>query len=298
MDKMTERPTESPLPKIRRRMVSNSPDGTETNPVVLHDSVLDVALNKFSNIRAVNLVKFFSVAVTMGSLMYEFYPPARGSYFSDKHNFLNQYFVKLAWGWTMAIHTSFIVFSSLQSPVDAGQVVRGLVRVLLVGTAVWYFWVEIVFHRVMQATGACVGNASLTEVRACIRDGHHWDGFDISGHCFLLIYSALLIHEELQIISNIKSKTPAYHSNSQSAQTMITIPVANVTIGYRSLVNFLQQLFTVLMTLFELLWILMVMMTSIYFHVWSHKLLGTLIAFASWHCTYNLWYQTTLSPGS
>ena len=31
---------------------------------------------------------------------------------------------------------------------------------------------------------------------ACIAGGHLWRGFDLSGHCFLLIFCNLVMHEE------------------------------------------------------------------------------------------------------
>ncbi|XP_038078466.1 fat storage-inducing transmembrane protein 2-like [Patiria miniata] len=301
MERHTMFKEDSAVTETRRRMPSNSPENSEMNTSVPSESVLDKAFDTFCKVNTVNLVQFLSFAVTIGSLVYEFRPPPPaegGSYFSDKRNFFNQYFVKLAWGWTMAIYTPFVVLSGLQSPAKIGQIFRGLVRVLAVGTAAWYWWVEIVFHRVMQVTGACVGNESLTAVRACIKAGHYWDGYDISGHCFLLIYSALLIHEELRIVrKRVITMNKRGRISNELLQNNATIPAANVTVSYDSLVSFLQKLFTVLLIMLELLWILMVMMTSIYFHVWSHKLLGTLIAIVSWHCTYNLWYKAMVFPG-
>lgn len=43
--------------------------------------------------------------------------------------------------------------------------------------------------------------------RGCIKAGHFWSGFDISGHVFILIYSSLVLIEEARPIigwDNIK----------------------------------------------------------------------------------------------
>jgi hypothetical protein len=32
--------------------------------------------------------------------------------------------------------------------------------------------------------------------RGCLKAGHFWNGFDISGHVFILIYSSLVLIEE------------------------------------------------------------------------------------------------------
>ncbi len=287
---------------IRQRMPSNSSQqkGVDT-PIAkteegsIFDELFEFCYTFFYSIHlavtTLHIVKFFCISVTIGSFMYEFFP-IRGSYFSNKHNFLNQYFVKLAWGWTMALHTPLIITAGLlQTPVNFLQTAMGLSRVLLVGTTVWYGWVEIFFHWVMQMTGSCIGDNNLTDVRSCFKAGHHWDGFDISGHCFLLIYSALLIHEELQIVhqnstQEIKPSDAEEQNSKENKQ------------DNNSKLKLLHKIFTLLLILLELMWMLMVAMTAVYFHAWSHKLIGAGIAILSWHVTYNIWYKSSLSPGS
>ncbi|XP_071784761.1 acyl-coenzyme A diphosphatase FITM2-like [Asterias amurensis] len=287
-------------PHIRQKMSSNSSQqtvGVDT-PVAdtegtICDELFELLYNitlAITHVTTLHIVQFFCVSVTIGSFMYEFFP-IRESYFSNKHNFLNQYFVKLAWGWTMALHTPLIITTGLlQTPVNFLQTAMGLSRVLLVGTTVWFGWVEIVFQWVMQLTGSCIGDKNLTDVRSCFKAGHHWDGFDISGHCFLLIYSALLIHEELRIV----------HQNSTQIKPSLDAVAEKQTSkeNKKDKLIFLQKFFTILLILLECLWMLMVSITAVYFHALSHKLIGAGIAILSWHVTYNIWYKMSLSPGS
>lgn len=50
-----------------------------------------------------------------------------------------------------------------------------------------------------RMTGHCHGS-EISSRSSCREDGGKWvPGFDISGHCFILIYSSLMICEEVSL---------------------------------------------------------------------------------------------------
>ena len=141
-------------------------------------------------------VPFYLFVVVVCSFIHGFQPLPQ-SYLSNKRNVLNVYFVKFGWGWTLLVLIPFISFtSSLYTSLNPLAILKHLRR-MAVATCGWYIWVNL-FVYIEELTGFCKGEEKLTSKRSCYQEGFYWDGFDISGHCFLLTYSALVISEELQ----------------------------------------------------------------------------------------------------
>ncbi|XP_014909375.1 acyl-coenzyme A diphosphatase FITM2 [Poecilia latipinna] len=195
------------------------------------------------------------------------------SYFSSSKNFVNLYFVKVSWGWTLLLLTPFLLFSS-----SANQSLSALLKRLLalaVATAVWYVCTGT-FLYIEDVTGSCFESQTahiankLTSKAACRGAGFHWQGHDISGHSFILCYSSLLIMEETSAMTVLK--TTGLH---------------------RTLLNLLY----VALNLIVATWVWMFACTSVYFHDPKDKLLGTACGLLGWYLTYRYWYQKPFSPG-
>uniref|UniRef100_W5M1Q2 Fat storage inducing transmembrane protein 2 n=1 Tax=Lepisosteus oculatus TaxID=7918 RepID=W5M1Q2_LEPOC len=200
-------------------------------------------------------------------------------FFSDRRNFLNVYFVKFAWGWTLFPLLPFIAISNYCCTRDVSFALRRL-GALAVGTAVWYTCTRA-FLYIEDLTGACYEPRPGGALRsahasrpACRGAGHHWAGFDISGHSFLLAYSALLIGEEM-------------------------VPMGHVRSGWASVPRLCGVLLGVLYLGLNVLvgvWVLMFACTAVYFHDAAQKLLGTAVGLLAWYLTYKLWYRQPFSP--
>lgn len=215
--------------------------------------------------------------IMVGSFVHDFLPLPQ-SYLSYKRNVFNVYFVKLGWGWTLGLLIPFMSLTSFAyMSRNPFEMLRHLSR-LAVGTLGWYFWVNL-FVYIEELTGLCEGEESITSKRSCHSQGFHWDGFDISGHAFLLTYSALIIGEEIQV--------KQWRSVSESGESRRP----NV------LLNPLIDLFFIFSSLLLLLWEFMLFCTAVYFHTVQQKVLGALIALFTWYVTYRVWYKTELSPG-
>lgn len=147
------------------------------------------------------------------------HPPDRApAYFALKSNFLNKYFVKVAWAWVTAAYVLFLFFHRLNGPVEKGLPVltpkrlRGLVRYSLV-TAWWFLVTQWCFgpaliDRGFRITGgACElaanyegtgGEREFVTSQACKKFGGVWrGGHDISGHVFILVLASSSLMMEL-----------------------------------------------------------------------------------------------------
>lgn len=185
----------------------------------------------------------------------------------------SRYFVKVSWGWTLFLLVPFVVLSnSLNRP--PMFVLRRLVA-LAVATAVWYVCVET-FEMIEEATGSCyetitkeIIHGELTSKGLCRKNGFVWDGYDISGHSFILSYSALVISEEM---ASMVEDAPGLR---------------------KTLLNGLY----VAMSIIVYLWLFMFASTSVYFHSTMDKVVGTGCGLLGWYLTYGVWYRKPISPG-
>ncbi|XP_029911979.1 acyl-coenzyme A diphosphatase FITM2 [Myripristis murdjan] len=200
------------------------------------------------------------------------------TYFSSSKNVLNVYFVKLSWGWTLLLLTPFLLLSNSSFSRSVSFLCRRLLS-LLVATAVWYVCTET-FLYIEDVTGTCVDRDALeavseqyTSKASCRRAGFDWHGFDISGHSFILAYSALFIMEETAPMAFLQTAS------------LSTLP--------RIVLSWLYVALNVIV----IIWIWMFACTSVYFHDLFDKLLGTLCGLLGWYLTYRVWYLNPLSPG-
>ncbi|XP_057288108.1 acyl-coenzyme A diphosphatase FITM2 [Pezoporus wallicus] len=204
----------------------------------------------------------------------------------NKRNPLNVYFVKVAWAWTFWLLLPFITVTTYQfakSKLLYGRmksilmVLRRL-SALLVGTAVWYVCTRV-FMYIENLTGACSTSGKVSEPhrlfdnkQECHQHNGIWNGFDISGHCFLLSYCALMIMEEVAVLEGF--------SIDQNSKLRVVINALFVSLCFLTMI-----------------WVFMFLSTALYFHDFSQKLIGALIGLSAWYGTYRSWYLKPFSPG-
>ncbi|XP_035997965.1 fat storage-inducing transmembrane protein 2 [Fundulus heteroclitus] len=199
------------------------------------------------------------------------------SYFSSSKNLVNVYFVKLSWGWTLLLLTPFVLISSSFSS-SASYLVRRLSS-LVVATFVWYvctgafLHIEDIWGTCSESRTSLVATKGFTSKATCRQAGFHWQGFDISGHSFILTYSSLLIMEE--------------------TSPMAFLRTAGLPALYRTALNLLY----VALNLIVMTWVWMFFCTSVYFHDPMDKILGTGCGLLGWYLTYRCWYLRRFSPG-
>jgi hypothetical protein len=152
---------------------------------------------------------------------------------------------------------------------------KQIVRLLLDTTLWWLFTGG--FDWLLLISGSC-SESTLFDIRSCKRAGHSWSGMDISGHCFLLLFSTLVLTEEYSAL------LPAYEElfrpasrQSKPLSVELNLPVWN---------TLLVQIAHYLIIALRLLWIFMMAITSLYYHTFLDKMLGLAFAYTSWKLVY------------
>jgi hypothetical protein len=137
--------------------------------------------------------------------------------------------------------------------------------------------------------------------RGCLKAGHFWHSFDISGHTFILIYSSLVLIEEAKPIvgwDNIKDylrledhnrKTQEAGVSSNPLRALNDSEILVLKTLYEKYTPIIRLLF-VGITVLQLLWDIMLVCTMIYYHRMAEKIVSGIIAIVTWYFTYRAWY--------
>ncbi|KAI7833864.1 inositol phospholipid synthesis and fat-storage-inducing TM-domain-containing protein [Kickxella alabastrina] len=114
------------------------------------------------------------------------------SLWASKRNPLNMYFAKLAWAWTTALFVAALPLRNGSRP--AAATARYAARYVL-ATLYWFLMTQWCFGPSLFDRFFRLAPSSM---QVCRSAGGRWlGGHDISGHCFLLIHSALFLFEEV-----------------------------------------------------------------------------------------------------
>lgn len=222
---------------------------------------------------------FYVLTVVVGSIygsnQQKSLPSSETSWFSlidltNKSNLINLYIVKNGWFWTSFI---FIIYATrvihANKPV---QIAKSVIRWIL-ATLYWYiitqrFFGPSIIDRIFVFTGGKCDNyqseTQVFEAYVCKKGGGRWiGGYDLSGHCFLLIHASLLLWDEI-------SAFPYRPENWEIARE--------------------KKILSFFFGLFLFLWWFMLIVTAIYFHNFSEKLTGTIFGVLYWILYYIIGY--------
>jgi hypothetical protein len=206
------------------------------------------------------------------------HPLGHSYYFASKSNFLNTYFIKVAWGWTSAAFV-FLWFTSPPGTRTGGRVAKWVMEtgVWLVFTS-WFFGPALLERVVIASGGECLlslpsGDPVSVPTEYCVSRSFlspashpelfqtsslqsfappiDWRamprlrrGHDVSGHIFLLTMSVLFLADQLRY-SLRSGKHTTWH---------IVAIVTNLAL--------------------IVIWLLASWTTSLYYHVPSEKFTG------------------------
>jgi hypothetical protein len=234
-------------------------------------------------------------------------PAFAPSYFAQKKNIFNVYFVKFGWFWTTAAFSVFLVF---WPGLGAGLSVRriraalrySVVTLWWVFVTQWFFGPPLIDRGFLFTGGQCellrdpLAREDMSNTReyftgaACKAVGGSWTGgHDISGHVFLLILgSSLLWFEFLPALTRVeglrdgrrimledgKIASVAVEKDPENEKDTPTTQGVKFSLGVAAL----------------MWW--MLLMTAAFFHTWFEKFTGLLVAFAG------LWVVYFLPRGS
>lgn len=239
-------------------------------------SVVDFILRSILTINILKLLVFYFTMVIVVSFLCSIQRPAPG-YFSDKRNMLNQYFVKLGWAWTLAGICSLIAVTNfIENRGEYKNISSPLIRLLLM-TLYWYACTHS-FEWLDGASGTCEFSPDKhVTKRSCRREGFGWHGFDISGHCFLLLLSIIFINQESQVLEKVSRRLDSFEKDDKEEASFLYI---NCRLYLRLVTIFLVFLMT--------LWTIMMFFTAVYFHTVLQKFLGLLFASLGWVLMYKI----------
>lgn len=234
--------------------------------------------------------------VTFGALVTDLVPVPK-TYFSNKHNFFNIWFVKLGWGWTLALVGAFVYLTAYTYCCGKMDLIKKHLARLGVATVWWYFWTSM-FNFIENTTGFC-STEGFYNKKACIQANGYWNGFDVSGHAFLLIYCALIIAEEVRVMK-FWSRIPEVLQTEEERRYSERLSEENFAIVKNSYLDntpYIRAL-VVALTFLIVIWDMMLLSTILHFHNMPQKLTGGTLAILGWYVTYQLWYRSSgTSPG-
>ena len=236
-------------------------------------------------------IKFTLIWITfvIGSFFHD-YLPLPSSYFSNPKNFFNQFFVKKGWGWTFFLLSGYI--SSLlvkQKAYNLLTLYKHLSR-LFVTTFFWFAFTTA-FEMINTKTGMCLGGKEIGSKYLCVSNGLLWNGYDISGHAFLLTFCILIINEELNCSNNILTLT--HNGVTRSTEIQNGKGVRNVfgfVVNEEVFEHFIEWL-GLLLVLLMLLWEIMLFFTCLYFHTLSEKLIGVACGGMAFYSCYMILFK-------
>ncbi|TPX32431.1 hypothetical protein SmJEL517_g04416 [Synchytrium microbalum] len=113
----------------------------------------------------------------------------------------NKVFVKWAWAWTATPILALMVATAVKRhdnplPAIAKSLLRWTFATSFLMTQ-WFLGSSILDRILVGTGGECADPIHIT-MHHCRKHGHQWfGGFDVSGHCLILIHASLFICEEL-----------------------------------------------------------------------------------------------------
>lgn len=228
------------------------------------------------------------------------------SFWANPNNFLNQWFVKMGWFWTVLVVGSFTYFTSNTYSCGRFNIVRNNMVRLAIATGVW-FGVTSLFDMVEQKSGMC----DITKYHkkdTCLASGNNWKGFDISGHCFLLIFSNLVMLEEgkaylgwEKIKDFLRNEEHRRMNDDQDKSDTPLTKLKNEEFlhlknEFPKRTPYVRMLFC-MMAILMIFWDFMLLITVLYFHMMIEKVVASAFAVLTWFGLYKFFYTQSLSPG-
>lgn len=242
-------------------------------------------------------IGIYLIGVLAGSVICDLFVVPK-TYFSDKHNIFNEWFVKVGWGWTLFLLISFVSFTSFVYCCGRISLVRRHLLRLVVATFWWYFCTNL-FNFIESITGVCSINTYLDK-RTCVHAGKSWLGFDISGHVFILIHSLLTISEELKCYKNWKKLEQLINEDDICQNRKVSQQDVTTTQYYLKTLSPYIKLTVFFLTLLSILWEMMLLASTVYrFHTLPQKVIASFVAVGCWFLSYQVMFtaKTFWAPG-
>ena len=243
------------------------------------------------------LAWFYMCVVTVASLITDLFrfPP---SYFSDRNNLMNQYFVKLGLGWTLLCVMPFVFVTSYILSIGRVKLVyKQLARFVVVW--LWWFFATYCMSCLEALTGECSKNPNVSVSKSlCRQNGGQWKlWLDISGHSFLLVFCILIIAEETSVFDHWSSLSELLRKDDSKLTSRVSGPAELAKLKFLYVKHTpVARIFLVGLACLQVTWNTMLLATVVYFHNMPDKLCGALTGVAGWFIIYRIVCGSVLPP--
>ena len=239
-------------------------------------------------------------------------PEFAPSYFAQKRNIFNVYFVKIGWFWTtLAFFLFALTHPSLGPPLRPAATPRraravlryAAVTAVWVAVTQWFFGPPLIDRGFRFTGGQCellrdpAAREGMSDAReyltaaACKVAGGQWKGgHDISGHVFLLILgSALLWFEILPALTRAEGLRDGRRIMLRDGKVAsVAVEAEREVHGTKGTQEQVTKAgVKVALGVAALMW-WMLLMTAAFFHTWFEKFTGLLVAFSALWVVYFL----------
>lgn len=215
--------------------------------------------------------------------------PPQSEFSDDTSSILNKYYIKWLWGWTLFCIVPVVSITSvLYTGLDFMGVVCHFGRVAT-GHVIWYVMTSV-FIWFRKIVGVC-SNDEIFNYSQCVNQGSTWDGIDISGHIFLIVYCVLVVTEEYKTIQpNTWNSYANFFNSGQHHVYKLPDWKRRLLPWIHSNTGIVIKLLEIFAMLEMVLDVVMVTETSLYYHTFFEKTSGLFIALTCWYLTYHLVY--------
>ncbi|XP_023016196.2 acyl-coenzyme A diphosphatase Fitm [Leptinotarsa decemlineata] len=222
------------------------------------------------------------------------------TYLSRSDNIFNKFFVKFAWGWNLTLVLPFVILTSfIYCCGNKQKIVKQHLPRVATATFFWWFWTTL-FNFIEASLGRCANNTFNVKAD-CLQSGSLWNGFDLSGHSFILIYGSLFLVEESRCIMNwdtikehirLEEHNRMIKDNKEKSNPLRHLSekdLRQVKENYEKFTPYIRLLFVCIAAI-QILWDVMLLSTMFYYHIMIEKFLGGALAILTWFFTYRIWY--------
>ncbi|CAB3410703.1 unnamed protein product [Caenorhabditis bovis] len=264
-------PTESPRPqKVDPKSKKPVSLGSTPNPIL---GVFVAIARKILFIDTARVAIFYLAFITFLSLIEKWFEFDSSYYLVQKHSVFNQYGVKIGWFWTLVVVGPFVYFCSKAHYRDRDMPYIDLCRL---GVATFFWWIAVkFFHFFTASTSVCNLGVRLTREQCSAKKGVWTPGYDISGHCFLMLYSILIITEEAKAFRRYMQVTAQVEPEHREQHDILTRRI---------------QIFFVAMLVLHAFWFKQLIISVIYYHFYVEEIVAALVAVFFWFITYRMAY--------
>lgn len=216
------------------------------------------------------------------------------SFLCDKYNPINQYVVKLCWGWTMSVISGYFLFRVLGGKEERSMGWKVMLRIAL-GSFIWYTGTGLI-DMIQNSYGSCVFTyidfAVQSNKTDCRELGGVWvPVIEVSGHIFMMVFCDMFIcwqlfpntekkeakYDKLGDLINEAEELEMQHHNTSSNDEELLIDNAPITPPPTLCQAFCCQVFEMIRVLGVVLCLVfrvMIVVTVMYFHTTTEKIIG------------------------